>query len=216
MNATAFNKHCNACSLSERLAEVRTIHPDYYAYPVPAFGKLDASFLVVGLAPGLHGANRTGRPFTGDWCGPLLYDSLHAFGFSNQGYSDNIHDGLEMQNCRITNAVKCWPPENKPELTHIRTCNQYLSTEIANSRSQLRAILTLGTISHQAVFEALGLKPRQYPFAHGAVHQIDSQLKVFDSYHVSRYNTQTKRLTPEKFHDVLNNIKSWLEMPFSH
>ncbi|HQT27174.1 MAG TPA: uracil-DNA glycosylase, partial [Burkholderiales bacterium] len=186
-------ENCRLCPrLSDFLDEVKAKHPDYHARPVSPFGDMKAKLLVVGLAPGLHGANRTGRPFTGDHAGILLYETLHEYGFSNQSKSEK-GDGLELFNCRITNAVKCLPPKNKPEPSEIRQCNPYLSEELA-LLDEGSAVLALGLIAHHAVLSALGLKAKGHPFGHGAVHEL-GMIRLYDSYHCSRYNTQTKRLT---------------------
>jgi uracil-DNA glycosylase family 4 len=206
-----FDADCRACPrLASFLDEVRTREPGYYARPVPAFGDMSADLLIVGLAPGMHGANRTGRPFTGDYAGILLYQTLHKFGYANHIGSADPNDGLVLTGCRITNAVKCLPPQNKPELAEIRKCNHFLAAEVAVRPP--RAILALGTIAHQAMLEALGLKPRFYAFKHGAHHRIPptpsapSGLSLHDSYHCSRYNTNTKRLTESMFHQVFADI----------
>jgi uracil-DNA glycosylase family 4 len=214
--SAAFNSHCRDCPrLAAFLDEVRSEHPDYFAAPVPAFGDRDADLLIVGLAPGMHGANRTGRPFTGDYAGILLFETLHACGFGSHQGSADPDDGLKLLNCRITNAVKCLPPQNKPELAEIRQCNGYLAAEIAARPP--RALLALGAIAHQAVLMALGFKPRQFAFGHHAVHELPASprtpqgLRLYDSYHCSRYNTQTRRLTPDMFHAVLADIRGFLD-----
>ncbi|MDR2001347.1 MAG: uracil-DNA glycosylase [Zoogloeaceae bacterium] len=198
---------CTNCPrLSAFLAEVRQRHPDYHARPVLPFGDPAAQLLVVGLAPGLHGANRTGRPFTGDYAGILLYETLHRYGFANRSVSVSRDDGLTLSNCRITNAVKCLPPANKPEPAEIRACNCYLSAELRDS-PQVRVILALGQIAHKAVLAAVGLKQSALPFAHGSRHALPDGRVLIDSYHCSRYNTQTKRLTTAGFHDVFDAIR---------
>jgi uracil-DNA glycosylase len=199
---------CQACPrLSQFLAEVRGRHPDYHAAPVSAFGDPQARLLVVGLAPGMHGANRTGRPFTGDYAGILLYDTLHRFGFASRAESLSRDDGLELTDCRITNAVKCLPPENKPESSEIRTCNRYLAAELA-AASEARVILALGLVAHKAVLMALGLRQSTLAFGHGARHVLPDGRVLVDSYHCSRYNTQTRRLTTEGFHDVFRLVRA--------
>ena len=203
----AYDAGCRLCPrLATFLDEVRARHPDYWARPVPSFGAADARFLIVGLAPGLHGANATGRPFTGDWCGPLLYSTLHRHGFAALATSKARDDGQVLIDCRIANAVKCLPPANKPELDEIRRCNGYLTSEIARL-PQLTAILALGTIAHRAVVESLGLKVGGYRFAHGAKLALPNGATLFDSYHVSRYNTNTGRLTEAMFDTVLRDIR---------
>ena len=191
------------------LAGVRTIHPTYHARPVLPFGQNKARLLVVGLAPGMHGANRSGRPFTGDYAGILLYDTLYRFGFATRPVSTAADDGLELIDCCITNAVKCLPPENKPETAEIRTCNRYLATELALA-TETKVILALGNIAHKAVLMALGLKPSAASFGHGARFQLPDGRVLISSYHCSRYNTQTKRLTEKTFHDVFHAIRAEL------
>lgn len=181
--------------------------PDYHARPVPAFGDKTPKLLIIGLAPGMHGANRTGRPFTGDFAGILLYQTLHKFGLASKDESISADDGLLLTGCRITNAVKCLPPENKPEPSEIRQCNGYLAAEIdAFTKERGVALLALGTVAHQAALMALGLKPGAYPFGHGGVHPLPSGVTLYDSYHCSRYNTQTKRLTAAMFEAVFEKI----------
>jgi len=201
---------CKQCSrLSQFLESVKAKHPDYHARPVSAFGDINPKLLIVGLAPGMHGANRTGRPFTGDFAGVLLYQTLHKFGFSTQNESLSMNDGLQLLGCRITNAVKCLPPENKPIPQEIKQCNPYLAAELnALIQHDGRALLALGTVAHQAVLMSLRLKLKDYPFGHGTVHHLPmgSGLKLYDSYHCSRYNTQTRRLTTEMFEQVFDNI----------
>lgn len=202
---------CRQCPrLATFLDEVKRDNPDYYAQPVLPFGDARPKLLIVGLAPGMHGANRTGRPFTGDHAGILLYRTLHHFGFASQAVSTASDDGLQLVGCRITNAVKCLPPQNKPETSEIRQCNPFLAQEIA-LLDRSAAILALGTIAHQAVLLACKLKPRDYPFAHGASHALPDGLTLHDSYHCSRYNTQTRRLTPEMFEAVFEAISSQLQ-----
>jgi uracil-DNA glycosylase len=169
---------------------------------VPPFGPDRAALLIVGLAPGMHGANRTGRPFTGDHAGLLLYESLYRLGLASDATSVARDDGLEMRNCRITNAVKCLPPANKPTPAEVRTCRQWLAAELADSRPKV--VLALGRIAHDGVLDALGLRRSAYRFAHGAVHRPNGQPVLVDSYHCSRYNTQTRRLTAAMFMDVLS------------
>lgn len=208
----SFDENCRDCPrLAGFLDEVRVELPAYYSKPVPPFGDPSAELLIVGLAPGKHGANRTGRPFTGDFAGILLYETLHEYGFSNQNGSDNPLDGLKLINCRITNAVKCLPPQNKPDTAEIRQCNRFLAEEI--KRSTPKVILALGSIAHQAVLMAHGLKIRDYRFGHHAVHDLPgvndlrNGIRLYDSYHCSRYNTQTRRLTPAMFKAVMADIR---------
>lgn len=189
---------------------MRRRHPDYYCRPVPPFGDADPRLLIVGLAPGLHGANRSGRPFTGDHAGILLYATLHAHGFADRPVSVAADDGLRLAGCRITNAVKCVPPENKPEAAEVRRCNPFLAAELAALPAGA-AILALGQIAHAAVLRALGLKAVDHPFGHAASHALPGGRRLFDSYHCSRYNTQTRRLTPAMFASVFADIRAHLE-----
>jgi uracil-DNA glycosylase family 4 len=197
---------CPDCTLCPRLASflVKTAraYPDYHCKPVGPFGDANPRLLIVGLAPGMHGANRTGRPFTGDYAGILLYESLFALGLSNAPTSVDRFDGLELRGVRITNSVKCLPPENKPLPAEIKTCNQYLAAELATLAS-VKAILALGTVAHDAVLVALGLKRKSAKFGHGNEHELPGGRPMVDSYHCSRYNTQTRRLTPDMFQTVL-------------
>jgi uracil-DNA glycosylase family 4 len=207
-----FDVNCRACPrLSHHLESQRGYFPSYHNLPVAPFGPSNAEFMIVGLAPGMHGANRTGRPFTGDYAGVLLFETLHKFGFANQALGTEADDGLQLINCRITNAVKCLPPQNKPDACEIRTCNRYLARELASCRP--RVVLALGLIAHDATMLALGEKRKSVRFKHGAMHVLpDSDNAahrpvVFDSYHCSRYNTQTRRLTTEMFQDVIGQIR---------
>jgi uracil-DNA glycosylase family 4 len=201
---------CTECPrLAGFLARVRKDHPDYHARPVLPFGDPRARLLIVGLAPGMHGANRSGRPFTGDYAGILLYETLHAFGFASQPESIAAGDALRLIDCRITNAVKCLPPQNKPEPVEIRTCNRWLADEFSTAPA-VRVILALGRVAHQAVLLACGLKQAALPFAHAARHVLPDGRILIDSYHCSRYNTQTRRLTRADFHDVFHRIRAEL------
>ena len=198
-----FDLDCRACPrLAGFLDEVKLRHPDYHARPVPAFGDAHPKLLIVGLAPGMHGANRTGRPFTGDYAGVLLYQTLFELGLANIEGTDNPADGLELKGVRISNAVKCLPPQNKPETAEIRRCNHFLEHEIEHLRADCN-LLALGKIAHDAVAMAYGLKLSAMKFGHAASHALPDGRILTDSYHCSRYNTQTKRLTPEMFHAVL-------------
>jgi len=202
-----FSTDCRRCPrLARHLDEVRDEHPDYHARPVAWFGSARARLLIVGLAPGMHGANRTGRPFTGDHAGILLYDTLHRYGYASRAVSLGSADGLRLRHCRITNAVKCLPPANRPMPDEIRRCNVYLATEV-DSMPGGAAILALGRIAHDAVLMALGLKRSMHRFRHGARHELPRGQTLYDSYHCSRYNTQTKRLTPEMFRSVFEVIR---------
>ncbi len=201
-----FDKHCVRCRrLATHLQQVGREHPGYYCKPVPPFGDIEVDFVIVGLAPGKHGANATGRPFTGDYAGVLLYDTLFRHGFSNQRESRNRNDGLTLQNCRITNAVKCLPPENRPKHDEILNCNDYLAAELAAMCSGA-VVLALGTIAHKAVLRALDLKQSHYGFSHGHHHLLPNGLNLVDSYHCSRYNTQTRRLTSAMFDQVFETV----------
>ena len=209
--AAPFSTECRACPrLAQHLADVRRAHPDYHAKPVPPFGDESPRLLIVGLAPGMHGANRTGRPFTGDHAGILLYETLHRFGYGSRAQAVSLEDGLRLSGCRVTNAVKCLPPQNKPEADEIRRCNAHLAAELALLPAQ-SAILALGAIAHQAVLMALRLRRSDYVFAHGAQHALPSGHALFDSYHCSRYNTQTRRLTAEMFRSVFETIAQRFE-----
>lgn len=201
-----FASDCRRCSrLAQFLDEVRAEHPDYHAAPVPSFGPADARLLVVGLAPGMHGANATGRPFTGDYAGILLYATLHEYGFASAPDSERADDGLVLHDCRITNAVKCLPPQNRPTTAEIRECNGYLAAEIAAVRP--RVILALGKVAHDAVLRTRGLALSRHAFAHAAEHRLDERTVLVDSYHCSRYNTQTGRLTPAMFRSLFARIR---------
>lgn len=202
-----FDPDCRACPrLARFLDEVRAKHPGYHARPVPAFGDPAPDLLIVGLAPGMHGANRSGRPFTGDYAGVLLYATLHKFGYASAPKSVSVGDGLILTGCRITNAVKCLPPANKPEPAEIRTCNAILAAELTVLPPHA-TILALGQIAHQAVLRAFGLKLKDYPFAHASDHRLPNGRRLVSSYHCSRYNTQTRRLTPEMFEAVFRQIQ---------
>ncbi len=197
--------------LADFLDRTRAAHPDYHARPVAPFGDPHARLLIVGLAPGMHGANRTGRPFTGDYAGILLYRTLHRFGFASRGQSISRDDDLTLFDCRITNTVKCLPPQNKPELAEVKRCNRYLRDEIAGL-SPDSAILALGGIAHRAVLLAMDIKASLCPFAHGAIHRPVGRPTLFDSYHCSRYNTQTRRLTGTMFEAVFESIVKHLNV----
>ncbi len=210
MSDAIFNPECCACPrLAGFLAGVRDEYPSYHARPVAPFGDPGGRLLIVGLAPGMHGANATGRPFTGDHAGILLYETLYRFGFSNQPLSTSRDDGLVLDGCRITNAVKCLPPQNKPLGAEVRECNRYLRTELAGLRDG-SVILALGAVAHQAVVRALDLKMKDHPFSHGRRYALERGCWLLDCYHCSRYNTQTRRLTVEMFHQVFREIESLL------
>lgn len=205
MTAPGFAQPSPNCSLCPRLAGFRAAqraaHPDWFNAPVPPFGEVSAELLIVGLAPGLRGANRTGRPFTGDYAGDLLYATLRKFGLARGDYAGHVGDGLTLDRARITNAVRCVPPQNKPEPAEIAACRPFLAAELA-ALPRLRAILALGAIAHHAVLAAKGLRRAAYPFAHGALHQLPDGILLADSYHCSRLNTNTGTLTPEMFEAV--------------
>lgn len=203
-----FSADCRRCPrLARNLDRVRAECPDYHARPVAPFGAARPRVLIVGLAPGMHGANRTGRPFTGDFAGILLYDTLHRCGFANRPESLHAADGLRLLDCRITNAVKCLPPANRPLPDEVRRCNGYLGAEI-ESLQDGAAILALGRIAHDAVLMALELKRSAHRFGHGARHALPRRMTLYDSYHCSRYNTQTRRLTPRMFRKVVDAIRA--------
>ena len=205
-----FDPGCRRCPrLAAFLDQVADSHPDYHCAPVPPFGDPDARLLVVGLAPGMHGANRSGRPFTGDHAGILLYAMLHRFGFSSAPESLSADDGLTLENCRITNAVKCLPPGNKPVGAEINTCNDFLANEL-RILPPGAVVLALGGIAHRAVVKALGLRQADYRFAHGAVHDA-GDVALLDSYHCSRYNTNTGRLTETMFAEVFAEARRLLD-----
>lgn len=203
------------CGLCPRLAAFRQanrrLQPDWFNAPVPSFGPLDAPILVVGMAPGLRGANRTGRPFTGDHAGVLLYQTLLRCGLATGGYGAEPTDGLALTGCRITNAVRCVPPENKPLPAEAGACNRFLQAELA-ALAGLRAVLALGVLAHAAVCRAVGLPAARLPFRHGAIHLLPNGMLLADSYHVSRYNTNTGRLTQEMFETVMDALLARLGM----
>ena len=202
-----YDPSCKQCPrLANFLTEVKTKNPDYFCKPVPPFGDADAHLLIVGLAPGMHGANASGRPFTGDHAGILLYQTLYDFGFASKNQSISATDGLVLNNCRITNAVKCLPPGNKPVGAEVNQCNSYLVNELT-SLAKGSVILSLGLLSHKAVIKALGLRQADYKFGHECVYKLNEHLTLIDSYHCSRYNTNTKRLTEKMFQDVFKRIK---------
>jgi uracil-DNA glycosylase len=213
-----FSTSCRACPrLANFLDEVKSDYPKYFAKPVPPFGAENSRLLIVGLAPGMHGANQTGRPFTGDHAGILLYETLHKFGFASQPttvHPDSVFPNdvradskLKLIHCRITNAVKCLPPGNKPETDEIKQCNGYLRSELAALKKDTW-IVALGGVAHKAVLMALEVKIKNFPFAHGAQYDLPHGLKLIDSYHCSRYNTNTKRLTTPMFEEIFATIKS--------
>jgi len=206
-----FDPRCRRCArLASFLDQVAGDYPDYHAAPVAPFGDPAARLLVVGLAPGMHGANATGRPFTGDHAGILLYQTLYAHGFSNQPEGVAADDGLELYDCRITNAVKCLPPQNKPTGAEINACNAFLANEL-RALPASAVIIALGSIAHQAVLKGFKLRLQSHPFAHAAEHRLDGGVTLIDSYHCSRYNTQTRRLTPKMFDQVFRRARRLLD-----
>lgn len=206
---SVFDSDCRACPrLANFLDTVKAENPGYFCRPVPPFGDAAARLLIVGLAPGMHGANATGRPFTGDYAGILLYETLHQYGFGSDSVSVAADDGLTLTNCRITNAVKCLPPANKPTTAEINTCNEYLAKEL-RALPVGAVVIALGGIAHRAVLRAMGQKLSAYTFAHGAEHDLDC-FTLLDSYHCSRYNTQTRRLTPMMFGAVFARARDLL------
>ncbi|SLN77086.1 uracil-DNA glycosylase [Oceanibacterium hippocampi] len=200
------------CRLCPRLAEFRAAnrvrHPDFRNAPVPAFGDRAGRLLIVGLAPGLKGANATGRPFTGDYAGDLLYATLLRFGWAEGRYDRRPDDGLRLIDCRITNAVRCVPPENKPVGAEVKACRGFLETDIAGMTG-LKGLLALGGLSHNAILGTLGVRRASYPFGHGARHALPNGLTLFDSYHCSRYNVNTRVLTEDGFYDVFRGINAF-------
>lgn len=202
------------CALCPRLASFRSdnrrAYESFHNAPVPSFGRLEASLLIVGLAPGLRGANRTGRPFTGDYAGDLLYETLLRFGFAAGAYRADPQDGLRLVDCRVTNAVRCVPPENKPTGAEVRSCRPFLAAEM-EAMPRLRVVVALGGIAHKAVLAAIGRPQNTAPFAHGALHSLPGGRTLADSYHCSRYNTNTGRLTPEMFAAVFADVRRRLD-----
>jgi uracil-DNA glycosylase len=199
----SYDPECRRCArLAQFLAATRKRYPAYWARPVPSFGDEAPRILIIGLAPGMHGANRTGRPFTGDHAGILLYQTLYDFGLASRATSVSRDDGLELRGARIANAVKCVPPGNKPLPAEVRTCNAFLAREIA-ALASVRVYLALGRVAHEALLMALGLPRARCPFAHGAEHALGRTSYLLDSYHCSRYNTQTRRLTAAMFRAVV-------------
>ena len=201
------------CPLCPRLVDFRLANrvaePGWHNAPVRSFGDPDARLLIVGLAPGLRGANRTGRPFTGDYAGELLYQTLIEFGFATGSYLADPADGLVLNDCMVTNAVRCVPPQNKPTPGEVTTCRRFLIGRIA-ALDRLEAVLALGRIAHESTLVALGARRAAFPFAHGAKHAVRPNLTLFDSYHCSRYNTSTGKLTPQMFKAVLQAIRDHL------
>lgn len=217
MTLSSFNSAATPaadCGLCPRLKayreEVTIEHPDWFNAPVPSFGSSNAQFLIVGLAPGVTGANKTGRPFTGDYAGDLLYATLLKFGFAQGEYLARPDDGLELCETTITNAVRCVPPQNKPVGLEMNACRPFLAATIAQM-PRLRAILALGLIAHNNTLSALEMKRSAFKFTHNGAHAVGDNLVMFDSYHCSRYNTNTKRLTTEMFEDVFTSVRGYLD-----
>lgn len=210
-DGVVFDQGCTQCPrLAKFLADSKREYPDYHCAPVAPFGDPRARLIIVGLAPGLHGANASGRPFTGDHAGLILYRTLHRFGFASQPESTSRTDSLRLIDCRISNAVKCVPPQNKPLPQEIRTCNHYLASELAMSGTRT-LLLALGSIAHGAALRALSLKLSQYTFAHAAEHSLPGGQTLLDSYHCSRYNTQTRRLTEAMFAAIFARARELLK-----
>jgi uracil-DNA glycosylase len=204
-------RDCPDCPrLAAFRAENRAAYPDWWNAPVPSFGEADARVAIVGLAPGLRGANRTGRPFTGDYAGELLYATLLEFGFASGAYDRRADDGLKLVDCAIVNAVRCVPPQNKPSPQEIATCRRYLMPAIS-ALPRLTVMLALGRIAHESAVRALKLSPAKFPFAHGARHPLNDAIILFDSYHCSRYNTNTGVLTDAMFRQVFASIRAELD-----
>lgn len=205
------DRDCDRCPrLREFLLGLRETLPSYHNAPVPSFGDPAPELLIVGLAPGMHGANQTGRPFTGDWAGDLLYSAIDRYGFSKGTYGARADDGLELAGAMITNAVRCLPPQNKPVGAECANCRPFLADQI-NSLPSIKAILCLGKISHDNTVRALGLKLSAHKFGHHTIYPLEGGRRLYSSYHCSRYNTNTKRLTEPMFMDVFKDIRGFLE-----
>ena len=205
------NKNCSKCGrLHNFRKKNQSKNPDWFNAPVPSFGELSSSLLIVGLAPGLQGANKTGRPFTGDYAGDLLYKTINKFNFSKGKYAGTIDDSLKLKDCTITNAVRCVPPKNKPISEEINNCNDFLKKTIEIHKN-LKVIIALGLIAHKSIISALNLKQKLYKFKHGNKHKID-HLILIDSYHCSRYNTNTRRLNQEMFEKIFFEAKKELKI----
>lgn len=211
MTATVFDVNCRRCPrLAGFLDDVKIEHPDYYCLPVPPFGPESPALLVVGLAPGKHGANATGRAFTGDHAGILLYETLYKFGFATKPASEHAEDDLRLSDCRIVNAVKCLPPANKPVAAEVNACNDYLSAELKRLSSG-SVVLALGGVAHKAIVRAVGLRQADYRFGHEHEHSLGS-LTLVNSYHCSRYNTNTNRLTTPMFEAVFKRCRELVDL----
>ena len=204
------DRDCDRCPrLRDFLIEKRKEFPSYYNAPVPSFGDPAPQLLIIGLAPGMHGANQTGRPFTGDWAGDLLYAAIAQYGFSEGTYGGTADDGLTLRGAMITNAVRCVPPQNKPVGAECTACRPFLTDQI-NALTSVKAILCLGKISHDNTVRAMGLRLRDYPFGHHKIYELENGRRLYSSYHCSRYNTNTKRLTEEMFFKVFADIKEYI------
>ena len=211
--SAAYDPDCTRCPrLAAFLRQTRAHYPDYWARPVPSFGDPNAKLVIVGLAPGMHGANRTARPFTGDHAGILLYQTLYDAGLATQAVSSRADDALRLNNARIVNSVKCVPPQNKPLPAEIRTCNAFLAREM-QELAAVRVYLALGRVAHEAVLLAWGLKKTPFRFAHAAEHSLGRGVHLVDSYHCSRYNTQTRRLTEAMFKSVVARACALAHLP---
>ncbi len=205
------NRECKKCQrLREFILENRTKYPEWHNAPVNSFGNIDSQLLIVGLAPGLKGANRTGRPFTGDYTGDLLYSTLLDFGLAFGSYEAHSGDSLVLNNCRITNAVRCLPPQNKPNGPEVKNCASFLFSELTNMKN-LKVVLALGGLAHTAILTVLEKPKAEYKFGHNSSHRFDKFVLV-DSYHCSRYNTNTGRLTKQMFHDVFKELLTHLQI----
>ena len=208
-----FDPDCRLCPrLATFLDDVKATYPDYHARPVAPFGPKKIQLLIVGLAPGMHGANASGRPFTGDSSGEMLYRTMYEFGFCSKPVSESINDGLKLKNCRITNAVKCLPPQNNPSTEEVKNCSRFFKQEIDELKPGT-VVLALGSIAHNAVLRTLGLKMGKYKFGHLHEYALPDGLWLLDSYHCSRYNTQTKRLTEEMFQQVFARAQEMMGTP---
>ena len=209
MTSTTYDPNCRRCPrLVDLLADVKSKYPGYHCGPVASFGDPEARLLIVGLAPGLHGANASGRPFTGDHAGTLLYKTLYRYGLSSAPRSVSRDDDLQLH-CRLTNAVKCLPPQNRPSAVEITKCNDYLQAELRLLPSG-GVVLALGLVAHRAVLKALNLKMNHFGFGHGAVHSLEDGQTLLNSYHCSRYNIQTRRLTETMFQDIFHHVRALL------
>ncbi|MEJ7667512.1 MAG: uracil-DNA glycosylase [Casimicrobiaceae bacterium] len=211
--SAVYDPGCRRCPRLAAFRDViRELHTDYWCKPVPPFGPTSARLVIVGLAPGMHGANASGRPFTGDFAGMILFATLFDYGFASQPHGATRDDGLTLLDCRITNAVKCLPPQNKPVPQEVATCNNFLAADLSRVPAH-GVILALGRIAHAATLRALERKPSGHPFAHGAEHALEEGRMLIDSYHCSRYNTNTGRLTPAMFRAVFDRISAHLSAP---